>query len=96
MVLKPIWVCNECGELITMVAISDVEKVLAQFLAQQDFCTARCPHCAALNIFPGFSSIETFVCSWCRKVISVGTAVQSDAVHHSRLAGYRLRVLVIY
>jgi hypothetical protein len=47
-------VCNECGELKTTVAIADVEKALAQFLAQQDFCTARCPHCDAVNMFPGF------------------------------------------
>jgi NADPH:quinone reductase-like Zn-dependent oxidoreductase len=28
-------VCNECGELITTLAIADLEKALAQFLAQQ-------------------------------------------------------------
>jgi hypothetical protein len=59
-------ICNECGALIRTVPAAEVPAVLEQMLMSTgQGCSARCQHCDALNTFPGFSSIEAFICSEC-------------------------------
>jgi len=41
-----------------------MERLMME-VAAGTICSARCPHCGALNTFPGLSSIDAFVCSEC-------------------------------
>jgi hypothetical protein len=60
--------CNECGSVIRTVlaqeAVAVMEALMMEVVAGA-ICSARCPHCGALNTFPGFSAIDAFVCSEC-------------------------------
>ena len=63
-------VCNICGAVVDTVP-SDRAGPRLMELALGQLCTARCPHCGALNTFPGFRFIEAFVCSWCGEGVNV-------------------------
>src|SRR4051794_12881841 len=64
--------CNECLQLVWTVAIADVPMVLSQMmLSQPENCQAQCPHCGALNTFPGFSSTLAFTCKVCGKGVDL-------------------------
>jgi phage FluMu protein Com len=69
-------VCNECGALIQTVSITEVEPTLLRMAMSQGFFTATCPHCGALNTFPGFTSIEAYICKECGEGVSVEGSVQ--------------------
>jgi hypothetical protein len=38
-----------------------VEEGRSLSAQRRQACSARCPHCGALNTFPGFSAIEAFI-----------------------------------
>lgn len=67
--------CNECGEVVRTVAVELASAVLLE-MASTVICSVRCPHCGALNTFPGFSAIEAFTCSECGKRVVVNRSVQ--------------------
>ena len=67
--------CNECGTLIRTVPVDEAAAVLAA-MASGSICSARCPHCGGLNVFPGFSAIEAFVCSEGGEGVSTDQIVQ--------------------
>jgi uncharacterized protein (DUF983 family) len=72
-------ICNECGTVVRTVRPEDagaVMNALMMEIASDAICTARCPHCGALNTFPGFSSVEAFVCSDCGESVVVKTLIQ--------------------
>src|SRR5437868_1624466 len=49
-------VCDECGAVIRTVAVGDVEAAILELAQTDTVCSAQCPHCGALNIFPGMSA----------------------------------------
>jgi len=61
-------VCNECGTVIDTVPLERAGATLME-LACREICSSRCPHCGALNTFPGFTVIEAFICSECGEVL---------------------------
>ena len=66
--------CNECGAVNRTVPAEEAAAVMAGLMmevASQAICSVRCPHCGALNAFPGFSAIEAFVCSECSEGVAV-------------------------
>ena len=67
-------VCNECGAVVFTVPAKHAAAAMVQ-LASSEICSARCPHCRALNTFPGFSAIEAFICSERGEGVSVETSV---------------------
>ena len=69
-------VCNECGAIIQIVPIAQVEPTLLRMAMSQDFCSATCPHCGALNTVPGFTSIMAYICKECGEGVSVENPVQ--------------------
>ena len=69
-------VCNECGALIETVPISEVEPTLLRMAMAPGFCTATCPHCQALNTFPGFTSIDVYIRFECGEGVSVDAPIQ--------------------
>lgn len=54
---------NECGAVVRTVPVEQAGAALVE-LASGEICSARCPHCQALNTFPGFSFIEA--CTYAR------------------------------
>ena len=69
-------ICNECSAVIRTLPVADVERVMAELDQTDEICSARCPHCGAVNIFPGFSSMEAFICSQCGEGVRPSTSVQ--------------------
>jgi hypothetical protein len=57
--------CNECGAIVRTVPTADVESTLLQMAMANGISGAKCSHCGAINIFPGFAVIEAFTCSEC-------------------------------
>jgi hypothetical protein len=69
-------VCNECGQVVKTVEATDVERTLSEILMSQPICSERCPHCGALNTFPGFSAIEAFTCCECGEGVVLDRTAQ--------------------
>jgi ribosomal protein S27E len=59
--------CNECGKIVRRVAAGDLQRTLNELELQLEVATALCRHCRAVNLFPGFSRVEAFVCQTCGK-----------------------------
>ena len=70
--------CNECGATVCTVPSADAARVVMEMLLTE-ICSARCPHCGILNTFPGFSVMETFVCSECGQDVALPMAVEQSA-----------------
>ena len=71
--------CNECGSIVRTVPTEEVAAVMNALMmevASEAMYTARCPHCGALNTFPGFSAVEVFVCAECGEGVAVNSPVQ--------------------
>ena len=68
-------VCNECGKVIDTVPLERAGATLME-LACREICSARCPHCGALNTFPGFTVIEAFICSECGEGVNAEGPIQ--------------------
>jgi hypothetical protein len=69
-------VCNECNALIRTVPASEDDQTLAHLASSDEICSARCPHCGALNAFPGFSAMNAFTCRECGEGVTVEALVQ--------------------
>ncbi len=67
---------NECGAIIRTVPLADAERVVLELAATDTICSAVCPHCRAVNTFPGISSVEAFICSECGEGVHVSGPVQ--------------------
>jgi hypothetical protein len=65
-------VCNECGIVFRTLPASEADAALAE-MASTEMCSATCPKCGELNIFPGFSAMEAYVCRQC------GSGVRPDS-----------------
>ncbi len=57
--------CNECGKIVQRVALGDLQRTLREMELQLEVATALCRHCRAVNLFPGLSRVEAFVCKEC-------------------------------
>lgn len=60
-------ICNECGDVIAYVTPENLRQVLSDMESQLDLATALCRHCGAVNLLPGFSHVNAFVCQTCGK-----------------------------
>lgn len=70
-------ICNECGALVRTVPTAEVQQTLLRMALAQGICSAICPHCGALNTFPGFAFVEAYICcSECGEGVSVETPIQ--------------------
>jgi hypothetical protein len=57
-------VCNECGAVAASISREQLEAgYVPDGLHFDKVTTALCPHCGAVQMFPGFSSIDAFICS---------------------------------
>jgi hypothetical protein len=67
--------CNECDTVVDEVPLERAASRLVE-LASKDICSARCPHCGALNTFPGFRVIQAFICSQCGEGVNLENPIQ--------------------
>src|SRR5580658_930150 len=59
-------VCNECGAVTATITWVQLEAgYVPEELRSEEVTTALCPHCGAVQMFPGFSVIDAFICSEC-------------------------------
>jgi hypothetical protein len=68
-------ICNVCSAVVDTMPIERAGARLME-LASSEICSARCPHCGALNTFPGFSAIEAFICSECGEGVNAEGPIQ--------------------
>ena len=59
--------CNECGEVVRSTPAGELQRALDEMNLGLDLATGLCKHCGAVNLFPGFSRVEAFVCQTCGK-----------------------------
>jgi hypothetical protein len=38
----------------------------------EEMCSAMCPHCGKVIIFPGFSEMKTYTCQECERAVEGG------------------------
>lgn len=57
--------CNDCGVVVRSVPANELTRTLAEMEASLDIATAICPHCRAVNLFPGFAEMVAFTCREC-------------------------------
>jgi hypothetical protein len=69
-------VCNECAAVIRTVPVGDIERVVKDLAQTDTICSAHCTHCGAVNSFPGFATVDVFVCSACGESNEVTSQVQ--------------------
>jgi hypothetical protein len=59
--------CNECLEILQMVQPDGLRRALDEMELQLSIAITLCRYCGAVNLFPGFSRVEVFVCQTCGK-----------------------------
>jgi hypothetical protein len=67
--------CNECGALVVRTVPANKAAATLAEMESTEICSSRCPYCGALNIFPGFSALEVFICSECGEGVVVNRSV---------------------
>jgi hypothetical protein len=70
-------VCNECAAVVRTVPAADLKRTFDEMELSLDLTRERCPHCGAVNLFPGFSQVAAFVCKECGR----GAAVRPSRPH---------------
>lgn len=54
--------CNECGKIVRRVSPGDLRRALDEMECQLEVATGLCRYCGSVNLRPGFSRVEAFVC----------------------------------
>jgi phage FluMu protein Com len=69
--------CNECDALIDTVSLIDLQATMTKLAMPMwgEVMSERCPHCGALNVFPGFSRMDAYICKGCREGVKVERAI---------------------
>ena len=69
--------CNECGAVAATITREQLEAgFVPEALRFTEVTTAQCPHCGAVQTFPGFSSVDAFICSECGRGVSIERSIQ--------------------
>jgi ribosomal protein S27E len=74
--------CNECNAVVRTVPVGDLRRTLDEMELTLDVATAKCPHCGAVHLSPGFSELRAFTCKQCGEVVRL-----SDDPNIERLFG---------
>ena len=65
--------CNGCGVVLKSVRVAHLRRTLDMEL---DLASETCPHCGAVNLFPGFTSMNAHTCRQCRLRVVMGRPYQ--------------------
>ena len=63
--------CNECYAVVRTVPSAALDQTLHEMELSLDLSSALCPHCGAVNMFPGFSKVFVFVCKECERGVEL-------------------------
>jgi hypothetical protein len=70
-------VCNECATVVGTITRAEFEAGhIPPDLLPSEITTAHCPHCGAVQAFPGFSLIDAFVCRECGLGVAIEHPIQ--------------------
>jgi hypothetical protein len=64
-------VCNECGTVVRTVPAGDLQRTFDEMELTLETASEMCPHCGKVNLFPGFSRIQTYICCECGEAVSL-------------------------
>ena len=53
------------GLIVRTVPAADLQQTFDEMELTLDLASAVCPHCGAVNLFPGFSEVMAFACKGC-------------------------------
>jgi RNase P subunit RPR2 len=62
-------VCNECNAVLRRVPAADLQRTFDEMELTLDVASEICPHCGAINLFPGFSAMRAFTCKKCGELV---------------------------
>jgi uncharacterized protein (DUF983 family) len=57
--------------VLKSIPAGDLRRTLDQMELLLDVATGKCPHCGAVNLFPGFSKMLAFTCRECGQAVSM-------------------------
>ena len=78
-------VCNECEAVVQIVPAKDLQKTLNGMALALHVGIATCPHCRAVHLVPGFTSLQAFVCPSCGESADAGVTRQSKAASATQI-----------
>jgi DNA-directed RNA polymerase subunit RPC12/RpoP len=64
-------ICNECDAVVRTVPTADLQRTLDEMESTLEVASAKCPHCGAVNLFPGFTQMLAYVCTECGEPVKV-------------------------
>ena len=50
--------------------VADLQRTLDEMELSLDLCAEMCPHCRKVNVFPGLSTAEAFLCQQCGQSVT--------------------------
>ena len=63
--------CNECGTVVRVVRAEDLRRTQDEMQLSLDIASEQCPHCGAVNLFPGFSRMMAYTCRQCGEAVNL-------------------------
>jgi hypothetical protein len=63
--------CNECGFVLKTVPLADLRRTQDELQLSLEVASEQCPHCGAVDLFPGFSRMLAYTCRHCGEPVKV-------------------------
>jgi hypothetical protein len=71
------FICSTCfAILLTFQRVKVEEAKASNMPLTESVGSATCPHCGALNTFPGWSSIDAYICRKCGEGVTTRDQLQ--------------------
>lgn len=61
--------CNDCPVIVRKVPADRLRQVLNEMESELELASEQCPHCGKVNLFPGFSTMMTYTCHECGRLV---------------------------
>ena len=62
---------NECESIVQSVLATELEQTFSKMEINFGLSSAVCPHCGAVELFPGFLKILAFTCTQCGALVNM-------------------------
>lgn len=71
-------VCSECLCIVRTVPAVDLRRIFDEMELSLAVASAKCPHCGAVHLSPGFSELLAFVCDECEESVRLKADPNGD------------------
>jgi hypothetical protein len=71
--------CNDCGWVIKTVPAADLTRTQDEMQLTLAVASEQCPFCGSVNLFPGFDSMNAYVCRECGEGVLVSRTIQCES-----------------